>query len=61
MQDAADGSGELKDGIESAAKGNQTITENLKKLSSSTLTFADGAENPYKRYSGIHRWCLSGK
>ena len=23
MQDAADGSGELKDGIESAAKGNQ--------------------------------------
>lgn len=44
MQDAADGSGELKDGIESAAKGNQTITQNLKKLSSSTLTFADGAE-----------------
>ena len=30
MQDAADGSGELKDGIESAAKGNQTITQNLK-------------------------------
>ena len=43
MQKAADGSGKIKDGLDSAADGNKTITKNLKKLSSSTLTFVNGA------------------
>ena len=44
MQEAADGSTELKDGIQSASEGNETITINLKKLADSTLTFKSGSE-----------------
>lgn len=44
MQDAADGAGELKDGVVKVSDGNQTITENLEKLASSTLDFKDGSD-----------------
>ena len=45
MQEAADGSGKLEDGLTTAADGNKTITKNLKKLSTSTLTFVSGADS----------------
>ena len=45
MQEAADGSGKIEDGLNTAADGNKTITKNLKKLSTSTLTFVSGADS----------------
>lgn len=36
MQEAADGSGKIEDGLSTVADGNKTITKNLKKLSTST-------------------------
>ena len=44
MQEAADGAGELKDGIRKAGEGNETVTANLEKLADSVLTFQNGAE-----------------
>ena len=44
MQEAADGAGELKDGIRKAGQGNAAVTANLKKLADSVLTFQNGAE-----------------
>lgn len=44
MQQAADGAGAVRDGLETAKNGNQLITDNLDKLASSTLTFQDGTD-----------------
>ena len=43
MSEAAEGSGEIRDGAEQLKDGNQVITENLKILADSTLTFTDGS------------------
>ncbi|WP_099223451.1 YhgE/Pip domain-containing protein [Listeria costaricensis] len=43
MNQAADGAHQLNDGSVKLADGNQTITENLSKLASSSLTFKSGA------------------
>ena len=45
MQEAADGSEKLKDGLKTASDGNKTITKNLKKLADSTLTFKQSPDS----------------
>ena len=44
MEQAADGARQLQDGAKEASRGSSTITENLRKLADSTLTFRDGSK-----------------
>lgn len=44
LDSAADGTGELEEGLSKIADGNGEITENLKTLSESSLTFVEGSQ-----------------